>query len=55
MAPSWLLALAILSLALAFLSAGFILVDELTSDHPLVPVMKWVWPITALYLGPAAI
>lgn len=55
MTSTWLIVLAIVSLVLAFISAGFILIDELTGDRPLMPVMKWVWPITALYMGPLAI
>lgn len=55
MIPAWLVALAIVWLVLAFIAAGVILVDELTGDHALMPVMTWVWPITALYMGPVAI
>jgi hypothetical protein len=52
-APTWLTAIAWISLALGFLSAGMILYDTygrgLRQHHR---VMEAVWPITALYLGP---
>ena len=53
--PAWLLNLAIISLILALLSALFILGDILFRRQQMMAVMKWAWPITALYMGPFAI
>ncbi|HEX5505396.1 MAG TPA: DUF4396 domain-containing protein [Thermomicrobiales bacterium] len=53
--PTWLTTLAILALAVAVLSAAYILWDIVRHRRQIMPVMKWVWPITALYLGPLAI
>jgi hypothetical protein len=52
----WLTALAWASLALAFGSAALILQDLFGRGHrQQMAVMNWVWPITALYFGPAAV
>ena len=53
--PLWLTALAVVSLVVAFVSAAYILWDIVRYQRQIMPVMKWVWPITALYLGPLAI
>ena len=55
MVPTWLIALAVVWLILAFLSAGFIVVDLVANKPRLMPIMRWAWPITALYMGPPAI
>ncbi len=55
MPPLWLTALAWVSLGLAFLTAVDILVDLYGRGHrQQMPVMEAVWPVTALYFGPAA-
>ncbi len=53
MPPTWLESLGIVWLALAGLSSVAILTDIRVAGHrqPMA-VMEWVWPITALYLGP---
>jgi hypothetical protein len=53
--PLWLTLLSIVWLLASLLSAAFILWDIVANERRLMPVMKWVWPVTALYLGPAAI
>lgn len=55
MIPDWLIIVAIVSLALALASAGYILYDLVVHKRKMMPVMKWVWPITALYMGPFAV
>jgi hypothetical protein len=55
MPPTWLIALAVVWLILSFLSAGFIVIDLVVSKPSLMPIMRWVWPITALSMGPLAI
>ncbi len=55
MSPAWLGPLAVAWLILSFLSTGVILVDLVVSKRPLMAVMRWAWPITALYMGPVAI
>lgn len=50
-APSWLNVLAVVSLVLGFLCAAIIAWD-VRRYPPRMSVMAWVWPITALYLGP---
>lgn len=53
MAPTWLENLGIVWLALAGLSAAAIVVDiRLAGHRQPMAVMEWVWPITAVYLGP---
>ncbi|MGH2409366.1 MAG: DUF4396 domain-containing protein, partial [Chloroflexota bacterium] len=55
MTPTWLIILSVLSLVLAIASAASILIDILARQRPMMTVMKWVWPITALYMGPLAL
>jgi hypothetical protein len=51
--PSWLEPVAWISLVLAGACAVVILVDvHLRGYRQRMGVMEWVWPITALYLGP---
>jgi hypothetical protein len=52
--PSWLTVIAWISLVLAFVSAGIILIDVVRRPQQMA-IMNWVWPITALYAGPLAI
>jgi hypothetical protein len=53
MPPDWLTALAWISLATAFASAGLIVVDVFVRGHRQhVWIMNVVWPLTALYAGP---
>jgi hypothetical protein len=51
MVAAWLGVLSWVSLGLAFVSVGIILVDLLRFPQKM-PIMNWVWPITALYAGP---
>lgn len=53
--PLWLNVVSIVWIVAAILSSGYILRDIFGNDREMMPVMKWVWPITALYLGPLAI
>lgn len=55
MVPGWLNALAWGTLALGAACALVILADILVGDGPRMGVMKAVWPITGLYMGPLAI
>jgi hypothetical protein len=56
MPSTGLTALAGAALVVAFGSAAIILHDILRRGHrQQMAVMKWVWPVTALYLGPLAI
>jgi hypothetical protein len=55
MPPPWLVRLAVAWLAIGVGSAVASLTDMLISKPMLMPVMRWVWPINALYLGPVAI
>ena len=50
-APTWLHTLAVTFLVLAGICAVVVLVD-VRRYRPRMAVMAWVWPITALYLGP---
>ncbi len=43
------------SLALSVLSALVILIHLLTGRRQKMAIMNWVWPITALYMGPVAL
>ena len=53
MPPDWLETLAWISLGLGVASAMVIVVDIWVGGHRQpMGVMNWVWPITALYLGP---
>jgi hypothetical protein len=52
----WLTALSWLALAVGASSALYVAGDILVAgNRQPMPVMNWVWPITALYFGPAAI
>lgn len=53
--PFWLTVIAVIWIVAALASAASILWDIIREQRALMPVMKWVWPITALYLGPFAI
>jgi hypothetical protein len=53
--PLWLVWLSIASLATALASAVYLLYDNVVHKRRMLAVMKWVWPITALYMGPVAI
>jgi hypothetical protein len=55
MIPDSLHIVAIVSLSLAFCSAGAIAVDILRGRRQPMAVMNFVWPITALYFGPLAL
>ncbi|MBT1003797.1 DUF4396 domain-containing protein [Paenarthrobacter sp. DKR-5] len=56
MPPLWLTVLAWIFLAAAFASAAVILVDIYARRYRLrMRVMEAVWPVTALYFGPAAV
>lgn len=53
--PSWLVAIAWVSLGVAFISAADILVDIFgRRRRQKMAVMEAVWPVTALYFGPVA-
>jgi hypothetical protein len=55
MVPSWLTALASISLVLAFASAALILNDIFVRGYrQRMRIMEAVWPVTALYFGPFA-
>ncbi len=56
MPPPWLVALSWVALAVAFVSAGIILVDIYGRGYRLkMVVMESVWPVTALYFGPLGV
>lgn len=55
MAPAWLDTLAWAYLGLSFGCAAFMVVDVLRGYRQHMRVMEWVWPISALYLGPLAL
>jgi hypothetical protein len=56
MPPTWLTCVSWAALALAFVSAGLILDDIYRQGfRQRMPVMEAVWPVTALYFGPAAV
>ena len=51
--PNWLTIIADISLIVAFASAFAILFDIFVRGYrQKMFIMEWVWPITALYLGP---
>jgi len=52
--PEWLRILAWVYLSLSFLCAAIILLDELRRPQHML-IMNFVWPITAIYFGPAAL
>src|SRR5579875_3541945 len=51
----WLIWLALAALVIALASAVYILSDIIICKRAMIPIMMWVWPITALYMGPVAI
>ena len=52
MAPQWLQALAWASLAVGVVSALLLVYDIVVRGYrQQMPIMDWVWPITALYFG----
>ncbi|MBA2391391.1 MAG: DUF4396 domain-containing protein [Ktedonobacteraceae bacterium] len=53
--PIWLVDLSIAALLIALASALVILLDIFLKKRQMMSVMKWVWPVTALYMGPFAI
>ena len=53
--PTWLIWLSIAALAVALASAAYVLYDIVRCRRQMMTIMKWVWPITALYMGPIAI
>ncbi len=53
--PGWPAALAWAWIGLAALSAAAIGAHILACQPPLMPVMRWVWPINALWMGPFAV
>ncbi|MET9142975.1 DUF4396 domain-containing protein [Streptomyces sp. NPDC004042] len=56
MPPLWLTVLAWVSLAVAFVGVGWILFDIYGRGYRQhMGVMEAVWPVTALYFGPAAV
>ncbi len=56
MPATWLTVLAWVALGAAFVSAAVILVDLFGRGYrQRMPVMNWVWPVTALYFGPLAV
>ena|SRR5487761_1084810 len=56
MPPTWLTILAWISLAVGFVSAGVVLHDIFVRGYRQhMKIMEAVWPITALYFGPAAV
>lgn len=53
--PIWLHTLALFSLAIAGLSALWIVIDLISGHSQHMWIMNVVWPITALYAGPLAL
>ncbi|GAA1479145.1 DUF4396 domain-containing protein [Nocardioides aestuarii] len=52
--PVWLVTMAWTALAVAVVSAAVIVID-VRRYRQQMPVMAWVWPVTALYTGPLGI
>jgi len=52
--PDWLRILSWVYLSVSFVCAAIIIGDELRRPQKMM-IMNFVWPITALYLGPAAL
>jgi len=52
--PEWLRILSWAYLTLSFVCAAIIILDELRRPQKMM-IMNFVWPITALYFGPAAL
>ena len=56
MPPGWLTAPSWAALALAFGSAGWIILDVYGRGYrQQMGIMEIVWPVTALYFGPATV
>ncbi len=55
MYPMWMDDLAWMAIIICLLCAALILLDIASGARHKMPVMNWVWPLTALYLGPVAI
>lgn len=56
MPPTWLTALAWTYMAICAVCVAVILVDVVVRRHrQAMKVMEWVWPVSALYLGPIAL
>ncbi|MGE5289804.1 MAG: DUF4396 domain-containing protein [Micromonosporaceae bacterium] len=56
MAPPWLTALSWIAFAAGFASAGWMLADIFGRGYrQRMKIMEVVWPVTALYFGPAAV
>jgi hypothetical protein len=56
MVPSWLSVISWISLTVALVSAALIAADIYAAGYrQRMRVMEAVWPVTALYFGPAAI
>ncbi len=51
----WLIGLSLAALVLAVVSAAYILYDIVAYKRQMMAIMRWVWPITALYMGPLAL
>lgn len=49
--PLWLSGLSIASLVVAVASAAYILADMIVCKRQMMAIMRWVWPLTALYMG----
>jgi hypothetical protein len=55
MYPMWMADLAWMSIILCVFCAALILLDIAAGQRHKMAVMNWVWPLTALYLGPIAV
>lgn len=55
MYPMWMADLAWTSIILCVFCAALILLDMAAGQRHKMAVMNWVWPLTALYLGPIAV
>lgn len=53
--PDWLTVAAQIYLALSVLCFFYILMDQQRKPAPMMRVMLWVWPITALWAGPLGV
>lgn len=53
--PAWLHPLALFTLALGLACFIYILLDQRQRPAPMMAIMRWVWPINALWAGPLAI
>jgi hypothetical protein len=55
MYPMWMADLAWMSIILCIFCAALIVLDIAAGQRHKISVMNWVWPLTALYLGPIAV